>query len=706
MQVNKSVEVFALEIDSFSEMLEKLKKLKGRSLAEFKERGRQGLNIFAERFGVSWQIKLLTDVQLIQKFDLQAKDLTGECLLEHFRLRKTAKFYASFENTEATVYELRRRFPTEESAIIKRADRICEGFFDLLGYENLHFENKIPDWHYDPISKKTSPKVHWSKIEEANDIDTGDKKIIWELNRHQYFTVLGRAYWLTKDEKYAETFVAHLESWFAENLPKNGVNWLSSLELSFRSISWIWAFYFFKDSPRLTPEVFMQMVKYLYLQARHLETYLSTYFSPNTHLTGEALGLYFLGAFLPETKESKRWKTLGYKVLLDALDFQIRDDGVYCEQSSHYHRYTTDFYANLLIIRQLEEAQIEGKHCEKLNQLFEFLLFITYSNGEAPLFGDDDGGRFYFLDEKPVKDFRPTLALGAALFGRGDLKFSAHEASAELLWLLGAEGLRKFDELQAFEPTETSKAFETSGFYAMRNSWKADANFMLVDCGEHGFLNCGHAHADALSFVLSLNSKPIFVDSGTYSYTSDVEARELFRSTTAHNCLTVNGESSSIPGEAFSWKSIAKAQLLEWREDEHSVCFRGTHDGFARFGVGYEREILLAKNGSITLIDQIKSKGLNTYELNFILSSDVGAEINDNSVTIFDKKNTDQILLSIYTELDAKNTCGNEVWKIEDFWVSPCYGAKIESKKLVFTVRIKGDFQIRNDFNKEIAGHL
>ncbi len=157
-------------------MLGKLKKLKGRSLAELKDRGRQGANIFAERCGVSPQIKLPTDEQLFQKFDLPDKIVSAESLFEHFRSRKSVNFYASFENPQATIAELRRRFPDEEIEIIRRADRICEGFFDLLGYENLRFREKIPDWHFDPISGKTSPKVHWSKIEEVNAAETGDKK--------------------------------------------------------------------------------------------------------------------------------------------------------------------------------------------------------------------------------------------------------------------------------------------------------------------------------------------------------------------------------------------------------------------------------------------------------------------------------------------------------------------------------------------------
>jgi hypothetical protein len=680
--------------------LDKLKKLKGKSFREFKERGRQSVNIFAERFGISSQIKLPTEAKLFQKFDLAGKKVTAENILEHFRTRKNVKFYASFNNPENTIAELRNRFPLEEAEIIKRADRICEGFFDLLGYESLYFEDVVPNWHFDPISGKAPSRAHWSKIDLENASVTGDTKIIWELNRHQYFTTLGRAYWLTKDEKYARVFVAHLESWFVENRPKSGINWLSSLELAFRSISWIWAFHFFKDSPKLTSEIFVRMLSYLYLHGRHLETYLSTYFSPNTHLTGEALGLYFLGVFLPELKEARRWKDLGYKILLGALDFQIRADGVYCEQTTYYHRYTTDFYANLLILRQLEGASIELKHREKLNLLFEFLLYITQPNGETGLLGDDDGGRFYFLDKVVLTDFRPTLALGATLFERGDFKFAAGNPSAELLWLIGVEGLRKFDGIESVKPKKTSKAFERSGFFAMRDSWSSDANFLLVDCGEHGFLNCGHAHADALSFVLVTNGQPIFIDSGTYSYTSDLEARRLFRSTSAHNCLTVNGESSSISGSAFSWKSISNAKVLEWREDQNSVYFRGTHDGFDRFGVNYEREILLKKQNSVALTDSIKSVESNSYELNFILSPHVEAEIKDNLVTIFNKRIREQTLLTVYTEISAEKGDEKGIWTIEEHDISPRYGLKIASKKLVFTTRITGDFKITNILSK------
>src|SRR6202007_1994967 len=114
-------------------------------------------------------------------------------------------------------------------------------------------------------SGKRARLEHWSRLNYLDPEMIGDKKIVWELNRHQYFATLGQAYWLTNDERYAETFVAHLASWMEQNPPKLGINWASSLEVAFRSISWLWALYFFKDSSVLTPELFVRVLKFLHL---------------------------------------------------------------------------------------------------------------------------------------------------------------------------------------------------------------------------------------------------------------------------------------------------------------------------------------------------------------------------------------------------------------------------------------------------------
>ncbi len=127
-------------------------------------------------------------------------------------------------------------------------------------------------------------------------------------------------------------------------------------------MSWIWAFHLFKNSDHFTPELFKKALKYLYLQGRHIERYLSTYYSPNTHLTGEALGLYYLGTQLPFFTRAKDWRKLGEDILLAEIEKQIHRDGVYFEQSTWYQRYTVDFYSHFCILRSLGGKELDVRN--------------------------------------------------------------------------------------------------------------------------------------------------------------------------------------------------------------------------------------------------------------------------------------------------------------------------------------------------------
>ncbi len=218
--------------------MSKMQKLRGISLDELRVRGLQAFAAFAERKNWSSQSWLPSDDAIRQLINR-----------DQFGMRAT--FFAAFADPQATINELRRRWPNAEKEIVERADRIAEGRFDLLAFRNLSFGTPI-DWHLEPIAGKRAPLVHWSRLNYLDADLFGDKKIVWELNRHQYFITLGQAYWLTSDERYAEVFVAHVTSWMDQNPPKLGVNWASSLEVAFRSISWLWALYFFKNSPALT----------------------------------------------------------------------------------------------------------------------------------------------------------------------------------------------------------------------------------------------------------------------------------------------------------------------------------------------------------------------------------------------------------------------------------------------------------------------
>ena len=167
-----------------------------------------------------------------------------------------------------------------------------------------------------------------------------------------HFVTLGQAYWLTGDHRYAEAFVSQASSWIDANPVGMGVGWAASLDVSFRAIQWLWALRLCADSRAVTREFVARLLKSLIEHGRHIEKYLSYYFSPNTHLTGEALGLFYLGMALPELRRAERWRRTGLRILLEQLPKHIRSDGVYFEQASYYHRYTSDFYTHLFAIIQ------------------------------------------------------------------------------------------------------------------------------------------------------------------------------------------------------------------------------------------------------------------------------------------------------------------------------------------------------------------
>ena len=284
----------------------KLRRLLRMGITELACRSRQEASKLLERTGV-------------------ARRMNGQPyrVLSLGRLQEVAPgcFFEGAVSAETPIL-LAEHMPDTRDHIIAAAEAISQRWFDLLGYRGLFFGDPI-DWRLDPVSKRRAPFVHWSQIDPLDAATVGDSKVIWELNRHQWLLHLGQAYRLTGDERYAETFVHYLLDWMQANPPGMGINWASSLEVAVRLISWSWALCLFRQSRALSPEVFAQIVGGIHDHASHVAKYLSYYFSPNTHLTGEALGLFYAGILFPEFRGAGRWRKLGMKILVEESERQV-----------------------------------------------------------------------------------------------------------------------------------------------------------------------------------------------------------------------------------------------------------------------------------------------------------------------------------------------------------------------------------------------
>jgi len=518
-------------------------------------------------------------------------------LLAAFQTRVETASLGAFRDREHTVDCLKQRWPEVTRSAQIRAERISAGRFDLLGHEGIEFGDPI-DWAFEPVNGRRAPDVHWSRVPYLDPDIVGDHKVVWELNRHQYFVRLGQAAWLGSSDDWAEIFFEHLDGWMSANPPRRGINWASSLEIAFRAISWLWALHFFARAPQLSPRRFTEIVAQLRAHGRHVERYISTSFSPNTHLTGEALGLFYLGTMLPELPEAERWRRRARTWLMGALEFQIRPDGGYFEQSVHYHRYTVDFYVHLLVLERLGGGGATDRLEARLANIVDHLVSLTRADGSTPLIGDDDGGRLLFLDDRRVDDVRSSILAAAVLLNRADWAAVAGPPTEELVWLLGPDALDRLDRFEAVEARRTSRCHPDTGFCVMRSGRDIGEDVMFVRSGPHSALSGGHAHADALAIDLSIGGHRVLVDPGTGSYT-DRDLREWFRSSPAHNTVTLAGNSSSQPSGPFAWSTRADSTTRLWVSLSPLDFFEGSHSGFERLGTGlvHERSVLYVRDG-------------------------------------------------------------------------------------------------------------
>ncbi len=638
------------------------------------------------------------DETLYKAFAPAARNSSGEgtaaLLLNRLRERNHL-FLPALKARAALVETMRRRFPVEHEAIITSAEKACSGKFDLLGYNDLDFGNPI-DWHLEPRVGKRTPLIHWSKIDPVKPVEALDPKIVWELSRHAHFVTLAQAYWLTGEQRFVKEFVQQTDAWIDANPVGIGINWASSIEVAFRAIAWLWAIHLCADSEWVTPKFITRVVKSLLEHGQHIEKYLSTYFSPNTHLTGEALGLFYIGTALPELRNAEHWRTLGLQILLEQLPRHVRADGVYFEQSSYYHRYTTDFYLHLYALLQANKIYLLDSDrqllWQRLELLYKHLQWIQRPDGTSPLFGDDDGGRLLKLAPRASNDFRDTLATGVLLFERADWKYVAGDAPAELLWLFGVEGLARYDEVKTVSPTPKARAFATSGYFVMRSGWERAASFVLIDCGPHGAeTGPGHAHSDLLSLEFAAGNTTWIVDPGTFVYGVDEATRNWFRSTEAHNSVVVDGQPQAQPGVPFAWRTKTDGELLEFKDSETWAVLEGLHQGYASLSdpVTHMRSVLLLRDTTAPCLfvnDNFTAQAQHKYTLRFHLTPDCTTRAVNNRVEA-QTPNGEMLVITVFA---AGKVQGKVQARIEDGWVSSCYGQRAAAPVAAFEISSEG----------------
>ena len=258
-----------------------------------------------------------------------------------------------------------------------------------------------------------------------------------------------------------------------------------------------------------------------------------------------------------ELRDGARWARVGGDILVGEINRQVLADGFHAERSTHYHRYTLDFYLlALATARATRDDDRTAALANVANRMATALIQVTDAAGRVPLIGDDDGGQLFPIAGHPPDDVRPTLAWAASLLGRPELAIGPSPEPA--LWLAAALDAAQMATAAPVRSTPGgSVVLAASGYHVSRR----DEALLVFDGGAHGFLNAGHAHADALAVTLSAGVHRLLVDAGTGTYTMDPGLRDRLRSSQLHNTVTIDGRSQSVPAGPFHWTRSANAHV-------------------------------------------------------------------------------------------------------------------------------------------------
>lgn len=361
--------------------------------------------------------------------------------------------------------------------------------------------------------------------------DGPEREKLWRYNQH-YFDDLNA---IDAEDRHAwhETV---LRDWVRANPPAAGNGW-EPYPTSLRIVNWVkWSL-----SGNALPQ---PCVESLAVQTRWLTRRLEKHLLGN-HLFANAKALVFAGLFF-EGEEAATWLSRGLRLLSREMPEQILADGGQFERSPMYHALALEDVLDLCNVATAYEGAVgfdasrQGADWRnRARQMLGWLDAMCHPDGEIAFFNDAAMG----IAPSPSELTAYAKRLG----------IDCAEVEAPITWL-------------------------TASGYARLASGPA---VVLVDMAPVGpnYLP-GHAHADTLSFELSLFGLRVLVNSGTSCYGDSAE-RTRQRGTAAHNTVVVDGADSS---EVWSGFRVARRAMPINPEvhDHQGLGASCGHDGYRR----------------------------------------------------------------------------------------------------------------------------
>jgi Heparinase II/III-like protein/Heparinase II/III N-terminus len=526
---------------------------------------------------------------------------------------------------------------------IDAAERILRHEFDLLGSgrfvpvdpDRPPRDGYMPiDWYLDPIRRLRFPRGVPHKAWKLYEMRPGnaDVKYPWELARCQHWATLGQAFQLTADERFAREIAQELDDFVEANPIGIGINWTCTMDVALRAVSWAIGLELVHGSRELDVAFWTRAYSALFDHGVFIRGNLeNTYEVTSNHFLSNVVGLWFLGAVFADVPEGVAWTAFARASLEKEIDVQVLADGADFESSVPYHRLVAELFLGSARLAEHRGEPLSAHYRARVRDMVAYLAAVVRPDGLMPQVGDADDGRLHVFGgygSTSPQDGRHLFGPASAMFTEPRWAALGGEAGAweAAWWGVGELGIRNFE--LGIGATR-SRLFPDAGIAVMQTG---ASHYVLVTNGIVGTKGFGnHKHNDQLSFEYHHDGVSLIVDPGSFVYTSDFDARNLFRSTACHNTLCVDGteQNEMRPEWIFRLFETANAEHVSFDDRADAIEYVGRHHGYERLPdpVTHERVVRLHKaTGALEIVDRLHGRGDHELRWHFHLAPGVAAE--------------------------------------------------------------------------------
>ena len=460
-------------------------------------------------------------------------------------------------------------------------------------------------------------------VTSTNDWNNDQWDKLWLYNLH-YFDDLNSI----DADKRVHWHFALIQRWIDENPPSFGNGW-EPYPSSLRIVNWIkWGL----TKNQLTE----RCLDSLAVQVRYLSHNLETHLLGN-HLFANAKALLFTGLFF-EGDEADELYQMGIQLIQQELSEQVLEDGGNFELSTMYHLIFLEDLLDLVNIHHAYERAVPEGVEERIVTMLKWLDLMCHPDGEISFFNDAALG--VTPSVKEIKNY--------------GVRLRCLLSNAEI-----CKGLTDLPD---------------SGYSRV----EIDDAVALIDRAAVGpdYLP-GHAHADTLSFELSLFGQRVIVNSGTSVYGIG-DNRQVERGTAEHSTVVVDGENSSEVWGGF--RVARRARIIDRKQSKtHGVVqLNAGHDGYTRLtGKPVHYREWLFEEGTLSIHDKVTGRGNHEVKSVLPIHPDIKVLSIDENRAVLDVRGY-EIVVTVE---------GTGVLEATKSFYHPEFGMSVENTKLIFTTK-------------------